>query len=247
MDHHSGEHGQLDPSHGTRPDAAIPGLGLIVVAAGSSSRMGGVDKIWAALGATNVLMHSVAELAPCAEQTVVVVGRNSQSRAREELSMFAGNIRVVEGGQRRQDSVLSGLDALSGVHMVAVHDGARPFATQMLLNRGVAALHQYDGVVPGTTVTDTVKQVDHSGRVVHTVDRSVLRMVQTPQVFYKDVLLRCHRSTDLVNTGVTDDAALLEACNYRVGVYPGEIGNFKITTALDLELARLLVRLDTDT
>lgn len=218
----------------------ILGLGLIVVAAGSSQRMEGTDKVWASLGGMPVVMHSLARLSRVAQHAVLVVRSDEQERARRELSILAQPATVVPGGMTRRDSVACGLAALPDVRFVAVHDAARPFAPVDLMLQGVDMLDGSDGAVPGLSVTDTIKEVDGDSAVVRTLDRPALRAVQTPQLFRRDALEQAHA---LSNEGTvpTDDAAMLETRGFTVRVYAGRSENFKITTQFDLTLARLLI------
>jgi 2-C-methyl-D-erythritol 4-phosphate cytidylyltransferase len=219
----------------------IDELGLIIVAAGSSNRMKGIDKVWAPLGDHSVVYHCLHALAPIAKHTVVVVREGQRARAGQEFAPLDRAPAVVTGGTRRQESVARGLAALPPVRIVAVHDAARPFAEPAILFRGAELVQQCDGAIPGLPVTDTMKQVDQRAQVVATVDRSPLRSVQTPQVFRRDALVAAHTSAYASGSEATDDAALLEACNFKVFVFPGDPGNFKITTEHDLRVARLLL------
>lgn len=219
----------------------IRGLGLVVVAAGSSARMQGTDKIWAMLDGHTVVWHSLHALSGIAEHTVLVVREEQQARARAELASLAHLPRIVPGGPRRQDSVARGLDELRGASIVAVHDAARPLVKSDLLVQGVKLVKTCDGAVPALPVTDTIKQIDDHAGVVRTIDRSALRSIQTPQVFRLSALKEAHATQQASANLATDDAALLEACHFDVRVFPGWEGNFKITTAYDLSMARLVV------
>ena len=220
----------------------IPGLGLIIVAAGSSSRMQGTDKIWALLDHRSVLWHSLHALSGVAEHTVVVVREGQQDAAQAELATIGRPTTIVSGGPRRQDSVARGLDEVHAMSIVAVHDAARPLAVAALLLRGVELLDACDGAVPALPVSDTIKPIDEHGSVLRTVDRSTLRSVQTPQVFRLQALQHAHASQHASARSVTDDASLLEACRFKVRTFPGQEGNVKITTAFDLWLARQLLK-----
>ena len=214
-------------------------FGLIVVAAGSSRRMGGVDKVWAPLGAHPVVWYALHRLAPLATATVLVVRADQAARAADLASAFP-HVIVVPGGAERQHSVANGLAALPLLDIVAVHDAARPFASAALLQRGLACLQPWSGAVPVTSLADTIKTIDEHGRVMSTLDRTRLRAVQTPQLFCTEALRRAHRQGTGAGLAVTDDAALLEAAGFPVYTFDGEVGNFKITTEHDLALARLL-------
>jgi 2-C-methyl-D-erythritol 4-phosphate cytidylyltransferase/2-C-methyl-D-erythritol 2,4-cyclodiphosphate synthase len=139
------------------------------------------------------------------------------------------------GGKTRQISVRAGLEALESEQprIVLVHDAARPFTSPALVSRAIAA-GAGGAAVPGLDLTDTVKEVDSDGRVVHTPDRSRLRAVQTPQAFLYDGLLAAHRRAFVSGRDdFTDDAALAEWAGIAVTVFEGEPGNMKLTTEED--------------
>lgn len=212
--------------------------GLVIVAAGLSTRMAGVDKVWAPLRGEPLLWHSLRRLAPRAGHTVVVVRPDMLDRARAELLPAFPDLILVRGGAERRDSVLNGLTALPTCEIVAVHDAARPLASPRLLDVGIAHLDGAEGSIPVLPVNDTVKRVDNE-RIVSTVDRSTLRLAQTPQLFRTACLISAHERTPCMSH--TDDAAVMEAIGAPVAVFPGEPWNVKITTAEDLALADALL------
>lgn len=222
-------------------------LGLVIVGAGSAQRMGRIDKTWADLGGHAVLWHSLAQLGSLAVRVVIVVRPDRIDRANQEFGLGDEKVRVVPGGALRNDSVGRGLDALSDVDVVAIHDAARPFATADSLTRGLQHLDVWDGAVPGVPVSDTIKRVDEQGEVWETVMRQDLRAVQTPQVFVLHKLLEARSLARASAQEYTDDAMVMENAGFRVGVFPGDQWNFKITTPQDLEVARLLLARDRKT
>jgi 2-C-methyl-D-erythritol 4-phosphate cytidylyltransferase/2-C-methyl-D-erythritol 2,4-cyclodiphosphate synthase len=148
------------------------------------------------------------------------------------------HIMAITGGERRQDSVMEGLKALSDdVSIVLVHDAARPFATPDLTERVIAAARAHGAAVPVIPVPDTVKRLD-GDRVDETVDRSGLGLAQTPQGFRRDIIELAYR--ELAGVDVTDDAAAVERLGLPVAVVSGEPGNFKVTTPVDLQLASVV-------
>lgn len=139
------------------------------------------------------------------------------------------------GGARRQDSVRAGLDALpTECDWVLVHDGARPLVTCRMIEEGLAASAATGAAIAVIPAFDTVKRVGEGGRVVETLDRSQLAMVQTPQVFRRDVLERAHAE---VTDDVTDDAAMVERTGFEVRTFDGARSNIKVTTPEDLLIA----------
>jgi 2-C-methyl-D-erythritol 4-phosphate cytidylyltransferase len=201
--------------------------------------MGDLDKVWERIGERPVLWHAANRLMPAADLCVLVVQADRLNAAIAIRAEFP-NVSVVVGGQERQDSVRHGLDALEEVDVIAVHDAARPLADADLLRRGIPALSEFDGAVPVVPLPDTIKQVEGS-TVVTTVDRQQLRATQTPQLFRAKALRESHRLAASAGWSATDDAQLLEIAGFRVGTFPGEAANLKITTQHDLRLARLLI------
>jgi 2-C-methyl-D-erythritol 4-phosphate cytidylyltransferase/2-C-methyl-D-erythritol 2,4-cyclodiphosphate synthase len=220
-------------------------LGAVIVAAGSSTRMGGVDKVFADLRGRPVLAWSLSEFESCPQTaaSVVVVAAKSLEQAQSLISErgLRKPVMFVTGGARRQDSVKAGLDALirCGVacELVAVHDGARPFVDRDMIERGIEAAQVHGAAVAAVPVKDTIKSVDRNRAVAGTPDRRTLWAVQTPQVFQRDVILEAHRR---VTGDVTDDASMVEALGGKVAVFEGHPENIKITTPDDLLLAELI-------
>ena len=216
--------------------------GAIIVAAGSGTRMGGADKLFTEVAGRPLLAHAIAPFQECAsiDRIVVVMAPLNLKRGRElaERCGFTKVSALVKGGERRQDSVRLGLEALGECEYVAVHDGARPLATAELIEGGLEAARETGAAAPAIPIADTVKEVGPDGIVLRTLDRSRLWAVQTPQVFRYDLLLRAHQE---VAADVTDDAAMAEALGERVRLFEGFRANVKVTTAEDLELVQALI------
>ncbi len=216
----------------------------IIVAAGRSERMDGVDKIFTALMGRPLLVWSLAAFKECdaIERVVVVAAPNAVGRVRDLCAewRFAKVTAVIAGGETRQDSVRAGLDAAEDAAIVAIHDAARPLVTADLIERGVAIARETGAALCAIPARDTVKQVDGDPPVVRaTHDRAHMWLAQTPQVFDRALLLDAHaRATSTA----TDDAALVEAAGHEVRVYEGAPSNFKITTQEDLITAEALLR-----
>jgi 2-C-methyl-D-erythritol 4-phosphate cytidylyltransferase/2-C-methyl-D-erythritol 2,4-cyclodiphosphate synthase len=149
----------------------------------------------------------------------------------------------VSGGATRQASVRAGLEAIAvrAPDLVLIHDAARPFLSGALVDRAIAAGKSAGAAVPGIVVADTVKAIDGGAIVVETLDRSRLRIVQTPQAFAFDLILDAHRRAAAAGLdSFTDDAALAEWAGHRVSVFEGEAGNVKVTTNGDFDRAEIL-------
>lgn len=230
----------------TRPARKLLRLkycGAVIVAAGNASRMGGIDKVMAPLGGEPLIVRTVRQFQQCdAIREIVVVTREDLIVPIMDLCHeFSKLTAVVVGGASRDESVLMGLAALSEkCKLVAVQDGARPFATWQLIDRVVRAANTYGAAAPVIPVKDTVKVVQ-GGLVVSTPDRSTLRAVQTPQVFDYDMLrsalLICKRD----QISITDDCSAVEHLGMKVKVVEGDERNIKITTPLDLKVAEILL------
>jgi 2-C-methyl-D-erythritol 4-phosphate cytidylyltransferase len=147
----------------------------------------------------------------------------------------------VQGGIQRSHSVRAALAAGGPDDVVLVHDGARPLVTPELVAACLAALGDADAAIAATPVTDTIKECD-GGRVVHTLDRSRLWAIQTPQVFRRAALTRALDQGDELVGAATDDAALVEALGGTVRIVPAPPENLKVTTPLDMQVAEMLLR-----
>jgi len=216
----------------------MPRVGAIIVAAGASQRMEGVDKMFAPLLGRPLLAWTVAafEASSAVDEIVVAVHRSTIQQARE-LARQEGWRKVSQvcrGGPRRQDSVREALWRLGKCDWVAVHDGARPCIEPELLACGLAAARETGAAAPGLPVHDTVKRTDAGGTVVETLDRSGLWLIQTPQVFRYAILWDAYRQA---GGDATDDAALVERLGHGVKLFPGSFRNIKVTVPADLEAA----------
>jgi 2-C-methyl-D-erythritol 4-phosphate cytidylyltransferase len=221
--------------------AFILKVGAVIVAAGESHRMGGVDKVFALLGGKPVLARVIDAFQGCnsIDQIVVVVTRENLDRCRQLVAEegWSKPIEVCAGGRRRQDSVAAGLSRLSQCQWVVVHDGARPLLTADLIERGLEAAGETGAAVAAVPVTDTVKVAGDDRIVQQTPPRHNLWAVQTPQVFRFDIITEAYRQAE---DEVTDDASLVEQLGYKVKLYMGSYDNIKITTPDDLALAEVL-------
>ncbi len=215
--------------------------GAIIVAAGSGTRMAGADKLFTEVAGQPLLAHAIAPFQECAsiERIVLVMAPLNLKRGRDlvERYGFTKATALVKGGERRQDSVRLGLEALGGCDYVAVHDGARPLVTPELIARGLEAARETGAAAPAIPIADTVKEAGPNGIVLRTLDRSRLWAVQTPQVFRYELLLRAHRE---ITADVTDDAAMVEALGEPVRLFEGSRANIKVTTVEDLTLIEAL-------
>lgn len=217
--------------------------GAVIVAAGAASRMGGIDKIMEEINGEAVIRRSVQAFQDCdAIKEIVIVTRPDLILPIQSLcASFAKVTAVVAGGDTRPKSVQAGMNALSKkVKLVAVHDGARPLVSVQLIDRVVRGANSYGSAVPGIPVKDTVKEAN-GGIVKKTLDRSSLYAVQTPQAFDFDLLRGALEKAKLDEVQITDDASAVENMGMSVKMVVGDERNIKITTPLDLHLAKLLI------
>jgi 2-C-methyl-D-erythritol 4-phosphate cytidylyltransferase len=218
-------------------------VGAIIVAAGTSSRMGGMDKVFAQLGNEPLLAKVVAvfQNCPLVDKVVVVLARRSLGQGRKLMKEYGWPkvTAICPGGLRRQDSVREGLRRLEDCHWVVIHDGARPCVDADLIERGLLAARESGAAIAGVPVKDTIKIVSRRHYVQQTPARQSLWAAQTPQVFRYDLIADAYRRAD---GEVTDDAALLEQLGHRVEVYMGSYRNIKVTTPEDLAIAEILLR-----
>lgn len=203
--------------------------------------MEGIDKVWATLGRHPVIWHSWNTLVSSVSECVLVVRVDCLEAARSMIGDDPRTV-VIAGGTGRQESVALGLQALTAVDIVAVHDVARPLVSGELLHVGVRLARLHGAAVPVVPVADTVKRIDDEGGVIGTIDRDRLRGAQTPQVFLAPLLFAAHASAGNAGLRATDDASLVQDGLHRPATtFPGSQENFKITTAFDLQVARLLM------
>ncbi len=219
-------------------------ISAIVVAAGKSKRMKGIDKIRYSLGGKPVIEWSLSLFltSPYFKEVIVVSTIDRFPFLEKILEKYDSKkvIKMVEGGKERKDSVCKGLEVSKGQY-VAIHDGARPFVDGVILERLLVSINGSAGCIPVIPVTDTIKEIDECGFVVGTPKRSHLVKVQTPQVFKTSLLLEAYAKLPK-DALVTDDAQVMELAGYKVKTVEGSFLNIKITTPLDLEIAHLFVK-----
>jgi 2-C-methyl-D-erythritol 4-phosphate cytidylyltransferase/2-C-methyl-D-erythritol 2,4-cyclodiphosphate synthase len=221
-------------------------VAAVIVAAGRGERAGGdIPKQYRRIAGEPVIRPALAAFLGhpqiSAVQPVIHVQDEAFFRA-----ATAGLERLrpaVCGGATRQASVRAGLEALrdSAPEVVLIHDAARPFLTAALITRAIGAAKTHGAAIPAVAVADTVKRVDEQETVIDTLDRSRLRMVQTPQAFSFRLIVEAHRRAAAAGRDdFTDDAALAEWAGHRVNVFAGERTNVKLTTNEDFAVAEAL-------
>ncbi len=223
----------------------VPTCSVVIVAAGSSTRMGGVDKIMAELSGKPVILRSVEAFQQhSAIQEIVVVTREDLREKIEKLLQDSGMtkvVAVVNGGSTRAESVSKGMDCCSKkAGLIAIHDGARPLVTQEIITNTIAKAAKTKAAVPAIPVKDTVRIVK-GGVGVDTPDRATLYAMQTPQIFDADLIRAATLNAMQKNAAVTDDCSAVELMGMRVSIVDGAEENLKITTRVDMAIADLLI------
>ena len=217
--------------------------GAVIVAAGSASRMGGIDKVMASLGGEPMICRTVRafQTAPVIREIVIVTRPDLIEPITALCKDFDKVTAVTSGGSSRQESVEKGLAALSSkVKLAAIQDGARPLISQEVIDRTVRAAHTYGAAAPGIPVKDTIK-VAKGGIIASTPDRSTLQAVQTPQVFDIDLIRGALEKARQDKAELTDDCSAVERLKMSVKLVEGEERNLKVTTPLDLKIAEMLL------
>ncbi|MQF83019.1 2-C-methyl-D-erythritol 4-phosphate cytidylyltransferase [SAR202 cluster bacterium AD-802-E10_MRT_200m] len=218
-------------------------VGAIVVAAGSSQRMGGVDKLYVSIQGRPLFTFALETFVNSSiiNQIVLVTAPSMLDVTRSVIQEigYSDLVKVCPGGDRRQDSVRLGLQSVSNCTWVIVHDGARPCVDPGLIEMGLNAAQETGAAVPGIPLSDTVKLVDVKGRIKRTFDRNKLWSIQTPQIFRKELLEKAHNS---IVDSVTDDATMIEKMGHVVKIFPGSRENIKITWPSDLIIIQSILK-----
>ena len=217
-------------------------VGAVVVAAGESRRMEGIDKVFVTLMHRPLISYSLEVLNDCphVDSIVLVLSRDNLDPGRRLVEEYGWHkvSDITVGGARRQDSVRSGLRQLIDVDWVLVHDGARPCLTPDLVARGLGEARRTGAATAAVPVKDTVKLATEDLVVTETLPRERLWSVQTPQVFQRSLLAEAH---ERVPDDVTDDAAMVERIGGTVRLFHGSYDNIKVTTAQDIAIAEAIL------
>ena len=230
-------------SNGIRKVLPLKYCGAVIVAAGNASRMGGIDKVMAELDGEPMILRTVRTFQSCdAIKEIVIVTREDLIMPSMKLCADMDKVKaVVAGGASRAESVMLGLGALSNqVKLAAIQDGARPLITHEVIDRTVRAAHSYGAAAPAIPVKDTIKVVA-GGVVTGTPERKTLQAVQTPQVFDLDLLKGALKKAFADGAEITDDCSAVERMGMSVKIVEGDERNIKVTTPMDLAIAKLLL------
>ncbi len=220
----------------------MPVSKVIVVAAGSSRRMKGIDKIFVDLSGKPVIARTldIFENSRSIDGIILVLSEQNVQKGIRLVKKYGYKKveHVCKGGNTRQESVSNGLRYIKECDFILVHDGARPCVTNDFIDNGIKEAAKEGIAIAGCRVSDTIKHVDKDSRVIETLERSELRAIHTPQVFKSDILKKIHENPHM---DVTDDAGLAEIMGYKVKVYEDSYENIKITTKEDLIAAKIIL------
>lgn len=222
----------------------------IILAAGSGKRMGTkTQKQYLALEGKPVLYYSLRtfEKAERIDDIILVVGESEISYCQEEIVRrygFTKVQKVVAGGNERYESVWNALQVCDSADYVFIHDGARPFVSEDMIERAYQTVISDRACVIGMPVKDTIKIADEEGYIAETPNRDYVWMIQTPQVFEKELVYTAYaKLMENPRMKVTDDAQVVESMMYEdVRLVYGSYENIKITTPEDLEIAKLFLK-----
>lgn len=228
-----------------KKQAATPYCTAIVAAAGSSTRMGGKDKIMLSLRDEPVIVHTLRALEYCPYiQEIIVVTREELIVPLSKLCadyFFTKVSKVILGGDTRTQSVRLGIiEASDKAELIAIQDGARPLVTPQVLEEAILTAAKCGAAAPAIPVKDTIKRAA-DGVVTETPDRSELFAVQTPQVFEADLIRAALHQAVEEDVPLTDDCSAVERLGMKVTLTRGSEENIKITTPADLMIAETLL------
>ena len=224
--------------------------GVVIVAAGTGSRMNmGINKQFIKLEGKEVIVYTIEKFYnnPNIDDIVVVVKESEAEFFKKEIldKYNFKNIKIAYGGKERQNSVYNGLKMLDKkCDIVLVHDGARPFISEQLIDNCIEEAKSHNAVVVGVPVKDTIKVINEDNDIVDTPERSKLWAVQTPQTFNYDILVKSYEDAFENKFYGTDDAMLVERIGYKVKMIEGSYNNIKITTQEDLNIGTQILQVE---
>ncbi len=217
-------------------------LGVVIVAAGTSQRMAGINKLFVPLNDKPLLAWSVDTCQNCSLVQQIVLVLNDDALARgQALKEERGwsKVTLCRGGTQRQESVREGLNRINDCEWVMIHDGARPFLTLNLIEDGLSAVWETGAAIAAVPVKDTIKLAADQRLVERTLQRNRLWAAQTPQIFSFGMITKAYEN---LWVEVTDDATAVERMGFKVKLYMGDHKNIKVTTAEDLALSHIIAQ-----
>ena len=221
-------------------------INAIILAGGKGKRMGAnVSKQYIKLNDKPILYYTIKRFSHCKniDKIILVVPEDEVDYCKKEvIDKYSLKVDfIVYGGKERQDSVFNALEKINNDDIVLIHDGARPFVSERIINDGIKYAKIYGAVAPGVMPKDTIKIKDNKSFSIDTPDRNTLVAIQTPQVFKGYIIKECHKKIKEENVSVTDDTMVVEKYGNKVYLYEGEYTNIKVTTPEDLILAEKLI------
>lgn len=208
----------------------------IITAGGTSSRFGNTNKLLEKINGKEIIRHTVDAFVKASIEDIVICANVSIIDTISGIFTGYQNVRIVEGGATRQESVLNGLKAVN-CDYVLIHDGARPMITPEIIRKAMDEVVEKKAVSVMTKTVDTIKKVDENGKIITTIDRTQLYNTQTPQAFEYNLIKSVHEK--YVGESFTDDAGMVEASGVDVYIVEGDYRNIKVTTRSDLALAEV--------
>lgn len=210
----------------------------IITAGGSSQRFGNTNKLLEKIHSKKVIGYTVDAFLEVEEISEIIICANISII--DYLShIFKGEnkVKIIEGGNTRQQSVFNGLSTCKNCDFVLIHDGARPMITPEIIKKAIAMVQDKKALTVATKTIDTIKQVDENLKIIKTIDRSSLYNTQTPQAFEYNLIINAHKKLNGKN--FTDDAGMLEYLGHDVYILEGDYKNIKITTQNDIDIAKV--------
>ena len=211
---------------------------VIITAGGTSSRYGNKNKLLEMINDLTVIEETVNKFAGIDNITEIIIPANNEIIPEFSLLLTNPKIKIIEGGNTRQKSVFNALKFVNN-NYVLIHDGARPLITTDIILNTMESTVKYGAVSVMTKTTDTIKEVDESGRIIRTIDRSKLYNTQTPQGFKTELIRDAHQK--LKDGNYTDDCSMLEELDIPVYIVNGSYTNIKITVKNDLDFAKIYI------
>ncbi len=233
-----------------RKKPKLPSVCAVIVAAGSSRRMGGEDKLLIDIAGAPVLSYTLMAFESCSViRDIVLVCREKDIAAYASMAEHYGISKLrtaVRGGETRTESALAGIYAApEDAAIIAVHDGARPLVSEAVITEAVLAAAESGAAAPVVPVKDSIKRI-RGGVISADVPRESLGAVQTPQVFKREILHKALENAVKEGKSYTDDCAAVEAIGQAVKATHGSYGNIKITTPDDIKIAGALLEVETE-
>lgn len=210
-------------------------FGAIITAGGTSSRFGNTNKLLEKINNKEIIKYTVEAFIQAEIEDIVICSNSSIIEILSKMFNQYKNIKIIEGGKTRQESVFNGLKVLDSDY-VLIHDGARPMITTQIIKNTITSVVEKKAVSVMTKTIDTIKEVDEQGRIIKTIDRSKLYNTQTPQAFEYKLIRQAHET--LIDKSFTDDAGMVEFLGKAVYIVEGDYRNIKVTTKSDLALAK---------